>query len=152
MVVFVIGSITNALNGTAGAGTPTAAVATSPTPSPTVVPAQSPTITESATPLPSAPEPAPTAAPPADPTQTTTGLTGTFAQSACDQEGQRLFEFGWNPAFIFGLLGESIDGANYFMKFTAEVTNESNAEREVTVECTVTGTNDAPVIVSFFAY
>ena len=98
------------------------------------------------------PSPAATAAAPAPLPATTSGLTGTYAQSACDQYGNGQFPYGWDPHFITGLLADGPQGDHWYQKFEADVTNQYGAKRSVDVECTVTGTNDAPTVSDFLAY
>ncbi|WP_022886341.1 PASTA domain-containing protein [Glaciibacter superstes] len=83
---------------------------------------------------------------------TSTGLTATFAQAACDQSGEQAFPYGFKGHWIVGSLAEEIQDDQWFMKVEATVTNEANAEREYNVECFVSGTNEAPVVTAFNAY
>ena len=92
------------------------------------------------------------AAPAVAPGATTTGLTGTYAQSACDQYGQQQFPCGWNPHWITGRLADEAQGETYYLKYTATVTNASNAKQDINFECYVTGTNDNPTVSNFVAY
>ncbi len=101
------------------------------------------------------PKPSETAAPApsAAPVEATTlGLTGTYAESACDQYGSTAFPYGWDPHFVSGILADEAQGDHWFMKFEADVTDEYGAKRSAEVECTVTGTNTAPYVSEFNAY
>ncbi|CAM5423547.1 hypothetical protein LSHI6S_02562 [Leifsonia shinshuensis] len=95
----------------------------------------------------------PTAAPTAvEQTATSAGLTGTYAQAACDTYGKTQFPYGFKAAWIAGKLADRIENDQWFFKVTAKVTNEYGAQRAATIECTISGTNDAPEVVSFLAY
>lgn len=83
---------------------------------------------------------------------TTDGLTATNALSACDSHGRNQFPYGWDPHWIIGMLAEEVRPTEVYLKVTADVTNEFNAEREVNVECYVTGTDEAPTVRDFIAY
>jgi len=83
---------------------------------------------------------------------TSTGLTGTYAQAACDMRGAAEFPFGWDPHWILGKLADEIQDDRWFLKATADVKNEYNAEQEINFECYVSGTNEAPVVEEFLAY
>lgn len=83
---------------------------------------------------------------------TSAGLTGTYAQAACDTYGKAQFPYGFKAAWITGRIADRIENDQWFLKVTAKVKNEFNAQPEVTVECTVAGTNPAPEVVSFLAY
>lgn len=50
------------------------------------------------------------------------------------------------------MLAEEVRPTEVYLKVTADVTNEFNAEREVNVECYVTGTDEAPTVRDFIAY
>lgn len=94
---------------------------------------------------PAAAEPAPAAA-------TSTGLTATYAISACQQYGDTNFPYGWDAHWVLGKLAEEIQNDQWFLKVEADVKNAYNAEAKMNVECFVSGTNDAPVVTSFNAY
>lgn len=85
---------------------------------------------------------------------TTGGLEQTEAMTACDFYGQGQFPYGYDAHWIMGLMNDELDTANdeWDFKLTADVTNAFNAEREVTVECSVTGSNETPAISHFDAY
>jgi PASTA domain len=83
---------------------------------------------------------------------TSTGLTGTYAQAACDWYGEQQFPYGFKGHWILGKLAEEIQNDQWFFKIEATVTNEYKAKRDYNVECFVTGTNDAPVVTTFNAY
>lgn len=74
--------------------------------------------------------------------------------TACDQHGDQQFPYGYKAHWILGSLANELDTENdeWYFKFTADVTNEYNATRETTIECHVTGSNEAPQIVSFLVY
>lgn len=88
------------------------------------------------------------------PEATTGGLKETWAMTACDQHGDQQFPYGYKAHWILGAIANELDTENdeWYFKFTADVTNEYNATRETTIECHVTGSNEAPQIVSFLVY
>jgi PASTA domain len=83
---------------------------------------------------------------------TTAGLTGTYAQAACDQYGEQQFPYGFKGHWVLGKLAEEIQNDQWFFKIEATVTNEFDADRDYNVECFVSGTNDAPIVTAFNAY
>lgn len=89
--------------------------------------------------------------PPAEVT-TTTGLDAVFAQAACDIYGKREYRFGWDPHWILDAQPAQLVNDRWVLKVGADVTNQYNAKAKVTVECTVGGTKDQPVVESFLAY
>lgn len=104
--------------------------------------------------VPNTPEPSsslPAAAPTAEP-QTSTGLTETYAMSACDNYGKQQFPYGYDPHWILGRLAHQIENDQWYFKVETTVTNAYNAKRTVDVECYVVGTNTAPTVTQFLAY
>jgi PASTA domain len=91
------------------------------------------------------------AAPPAAEKTTSRGLTATVAQAACDMYGGSQFRYGFKPHWIVGKLAERIENDKRFLKVEADVTNAYNAVAQVNVECTVGGTDQAPVVESFIS-
>jgi hypothetical protein len=83
---------------------------------------------------------------------TTGGLTGTYAQAACDQYGEQQFPYGFKGHWVLGKLAEEIQNDQWFFKIEATVTNGFAADRDYNVECFVAGTKDAPVVTAFNAY
>ena len=100
----------------------------------------------------SAPAPVPVPVPVPQELATSTGLTASFAQSACEQYGEYQFPYGFKGHWILGRLAEEIQNDQWFLKVEATVTNEYDADRRLNVECFVIGTNDAPTVASFNAY
>lgn len=92
------------------------------------------------------------AAPAAPADATTTGLQGPFALTACDEYGKAAYPYGWKSHTILGLIASQAEGDHWFAKFDADVTNAFGAQRSVTVECAVSGTNDAPNVTAFNTY
>ncbi|MBB2956949.1 PASTA domain-containing protein [Pseudoclavibacter helvolus] len=94
-----------------------------------------------------------TPTPPAE--ATATGLTATYAQSACTQAIDAEFPFGADQHWILGKLAEELqaDTDRWFFKVTVDVTNASGAtQHDVNVECYVSGTNDAPSVEPLVYY
>jgi hypothetical protein len=89
---------------------------------------------------------------PAAPTVTASGLDETVARQSCDLYGEALFPWGYKPHWIIGVLAKEIQGDAWFMKVTATVKNEYNAERDIVIECTVSGSNEAPAVTSYLPY
>ena len=88
---------------------------------------------------------------PAARTATDAGLKPLTAQIACDNYAKNEFPYGYDPHWIIGKY-EEVRAEEVFFKVSAEVTNAFNATRSVTIECYVTGTDDAPEIRDFLAY
>jgi hypothetical protein len=99
---------------------------------------------------PAAPEP--TAAPAPAEASTSTGLTETYAISACQQYGDANFTYGWDAHWVLGKLANEIQADQWFLKVEADVTNAYGADAAMNVECFVSGTNDAPIVTAFNAY
>lgn len=83
---------------------------------------------------------------------TTTGLTYAPASVACDNAGKTAFPYGYDPHWILGVIATRVEGDHWFMKYQATVKNQFNAKRDVTIECTVAGSDDAPTVTGFNAY
>ncbi|PYY63601.1 hypothetical protein DEJ30_11855 [Curtobacterium sp. MCPF17_003] len=96
--------------------------------------------------------PAATASPTADPAVTTAGLDSAHALTACDRYGEQQFPYGWKGHVFLGVLASENQGDHYFVKFEADVTNAYDATASGTAECTVSGSNDAPVVTEFNVY
>jgi len=96
--------------------------------------------------------PTATASPTADPAMTTAGLDSAHALTACDRYGDQQFPYGWKGHVFLGVLASENQGDHYFVKFEADVTNAYNATASGTAECTVGGSNDAPVVTEFNVY
>lgn len=94
-----------------------------------------------------------TPAPPAE--ATSTGLTATYAQSACTQAIDAEFPYGADQHWILGKLAEEMqaDTDRWYFKITVDVTNAYGATQDdVNVECYVTGTNEAPSVDELVYY
>lgn len=84
---------------------------------------------------------------------TDAGLTGTYAQAACDMYAQREFPYGVKVHWIVGKLAEEVRTDEIFMKVEATVTNQYGAKMKgVNLECYVSGTNDNPKVTDFLYY
>ncbi|WP_458107724.1 hypothetical protein M1D51_19665 [Arthrobacter sp. R3-55] len=92
------------------------------------------------------------AAEPATGPSTSTGLDELYAQAACDIHGKQEFRYGWDPHWALDRQAAQIVNDRWFFKVGADVTNQSNAKADVTIECTVGGTKDQPIVESFLAY
>lgn len=100
----------------------------------------------------SSPTPTPSSTPEADPTVTTAGLDSAHALTACDRYGDAQFPYGWKGHVFLGVLAAENQGDHYFVKFEADVTNPFNATASGTAECTVGGSNEAPLVTEFNVY
>ncbi|WP_197073487.1 PASTA domain-containing protein [Frigoribacterium sp. MEB024] len=96
---------------------------------------------------------APAAAPvqPAEPTITSGGLDAGWAVTACDQYGKDTYVYGWDGDWLIDGTSQIVDD-KWFLKAGADITNAFGAERRATVECTVVGSNGAPLVESFLDY
>lgn len=83
---------------------------------------------------------------------TSDGLRETPAQVACDRHGEDAFPYGYEPHWLMGVMLDEIRDDQWVFKINVTVTNEHDAEQEITVECVVEGTEDAPVVADFVAY
>lgn len=99
-----------------------------------------------------APSASATATPEDDPTVTSAGLDSAHALTACDRYGDQQFPYGWKGHVFLGVLASENQGDHYFVKFEADVTNAYNATASGTAECTVGGSNDAPIVTEFNVY
>lgn len=88
----------------------------------------------------------------ADPELTTAGLDSAHALTACDRYGNQAFPYGWKGHVFLGVIANENQGDHYFVKFEADVTNAYNATASGVAECTVGGSNDAPVVTEFNVY
>jgi hypothetical protein len=82
---------------------------------------------------------------------TPSGLSFTYAITACDMNGESQSPYGWNADFLLDGT-HTVVGDTIVLKAGVSITNAYNAEGRFTVDCTVSGTNDAPVIDSFLVY
>lgn len=131
----VIGGIMQAL----GIDTGPAPVATSSSPQPIATPT-----TEAP------PEPSST---PTPPPQTSTGLTYGDATTACDKAAQEaLYPSKWNGDPLIGQIVDRIENDAWFVKYSGTVKSEAGAKLDRVVECTVSGTPDAPKVDSVNVY
>lgn len=83
---------------------------------------------------------------------TSSGLTGTYAQAACDRRIESEFPYGARAHWIVGKLGESITDDRWWFKVETTVENEYGNKLELNVECYVSGTNDAPYVDELLYY
>ena len=94
--------------------------------------------------------PAPAPAPVVE--ATSMGLTGSTAQDTCDLAGEIQFPYGYDPHWFVGLITAEIVNDQWFFKVETSVTNEYDAERDVVIECTVSGSEDVPALASYIFY
>jgi len=91
---------------------------------------------------------------PAPTTSTTTtpsGLTTGMASVACDNRAELDYVYGWDASWLWD--GTSlVEGDTIFLKAGVDIENAFGNEYSATVECRVSGTEDAPVIDSFSVY
>jgi Domain of unknown function (DUF4177) len=83
---------------------------------------------------------------------TASGLEWSTASIACDHYAEAASPYGYDPHWIMGVIAKRIEGDAWFLKVTADVTNEYGTEREAVVECTVSGTEDSPSVDYFDLY
>jgi len=75
------------------------------------------------------------------------------AKNACDTTADREFPYGVKLHWITGKLAEQKTEVGWFLKVTATVTNMYGAkQKDVNVECHVSGTNGSPLMDDFLAY
>jgi len=87
------------------------------------------------------------------PTETSLGLDSSTASVACDHVGEDQFRYGFKAHWLLGSIAKRIEDDQWFLKATADVTNEYGAKAKgLTIECRVGGTEDAPVVTEFNAY
>lgn len=80
-------------------------------------------------------------------------LSPSNAVGACNRYGQSKYPYGFRPHGITGVLQDATPrGDSWFYKATADVTNEYGAAREMTYECSVTGTDADPRVTEFNVY
>ncbi|TPG05605.1 PASTA domain-containing protein [Curtobacterium flaccumfaciens] len=84
--------------------------------------------------------------------ETSAGLDGAHAATACDRYGDAQYPYGWKGHVFLGVIASEAQGDHYFFKFEADVTNAYDATASVTVDCTVGGSNDAPQVTTFDVY
>ena len=111
--------------------------ATVSSPTPTATP---PTTPEAAV----APAPVPT-------NQTASGLQWLWAWTTCGTYGKQQFPYGYADS-VGDIYTKQIQGDTWWLKYQATVTNAYGAKRNIDVECTVGGSNDAPMVVDFISY
>lgn len=126
----------------------------SPKPSATVSPSPKPSASSepSATPKPSVPKPSSTPAPPPTPSSTSPatsgGMTRGMAEIACENAAADLFPQGVRFHWATGVLAEQLENDAWFLKVS--VTPKKAAD--VTVECTLTGSESSPKLLAFDVY
>lgn len=117
-----------------------------PKPAPTTPrPTQTPTPT---------PEPEPEPVPTAPAVEATSGgLTSGMGQIACERAAEQVFPYGVQFHWYAGLIAEQLENDAWFFKVQITPRNQNGAEMSGRVmECTVTGSEAAPQILTFDAY
>lgn len=80
-------------------------------------------------------------------------LNAVTAWQAVKAYGEREYIYGFDLHYIMGVLAEkAVDEDTWFLKAKVTVTNEYNADAELTCEAYVTGTDANPKIVDFTVY
>lgn len=80
-------------------------------------------------------------------------LTKVGAQTACSMYTENQFPYGVKLHWITGTLADQQTKDGWFLKVLATVTNGFGAkQKNVNVECHITGTDDAPVMAEWLAY
>lgn len=75
------------------------------------------------------------------------------ATVACENVGDAQYPYGFKGHWLVGGIADSVEGSSRFIKATATVENAyGNKMKDLVVECTVSGTEDAPVVDSFNVY
>jgi len=82
------------------------------------------------------------------------GLTIGFATRACESIGEEVYPYGFTFHSVVGLIAAEVDPVtdSWYVKAETTVTNEYNSDYETVAECTVTGSDKAPEVTSFFVY
>lgn len=92
--------------------------------------------------------------PPAGEETTTGGLEAFWGWDACERYGENQYRYGFTLHYILGVIAERYEAAEdeWFLKASATITNEYGADFSATVECSVTGSNDSPIVNEFLVY
>ena len=70
-----------------------------------------------------------------------------------DEYGQSQYIYGFDLHTILGVLAEEAEDKNtWYLKAEVTITNEYNAEVEMTCEARVTGTDANPKVIDFSVY
>lgn len=80
-------------------------------------------------------------------------LSASTAWQAVDEYGQSQYIYGFDLHTILGVLAEEAEDENtWYLKAEVTITNEYNAEVEMTCEARVTGTDANPKVIDFSVY
>lgn len=82
---------------------------------------------------------------------TPSGLGFGAASVACDNRAEVEYVYGWDASWIWNGT-HIVEDDTMFLKAGVQIENAYGNEYEATVECRVSGTNDAPVVDSFLVY
>lgn len=74
------------------------------------------------------------------------------ARPFCLAYADQMFPYGIKVHYIAGVLAEEETETGWYMKYTADITNEYGAKRKSNIECHMSGTNGSPVMDDFLAY
>ena len=77
-----------------------------------------------------------------------TGLTLTSAEQACQLSGVRQFPYGFEPHWGTGFVSADSSGGSWVIKAHADVAAEQGKRAARVVTCTVGGTEDSPQVAS----
>ena len=80
-------------------------------------------------------------------------LDNVSAWVAAEEYGQSEYPYGFDLHSSMGVIAEeAADENTWYLKASCDVTNEYGAEKKMTCEARVTGTNSSPKVVSFVVY
>ena len=72
---------------------------------------------------------------------------------AAEEYGQAEYPYGFDLHSALGVVAEeAVDENTWYLKASCDVTNEYGAEKKMTCEAHVTGTNENPKVTSFVVY
>lgn len=78
------------------------------------------------------------------------GLTQGAAMTSCTRAGNEQFPYGFDIKGQGGII--EVSRQSIYIDVQVDVTNESNATRSTSMECTVSGTDERPKLESFLVY
>lgn len=79
-------------------------------------------------------------------------LSSSNAWNAATAYGKQLYPYGFKVKSFDGFTEKAKDENTWFLKGTAEITNEYNAKMKIEFEAYVTGTNENPEVIEFNEY
>lgn len=90
----------------------------------------------------------PTSSVPSGTATSSTGLTLSAAEAACQLAGVRQYPYGFDPHWSLGFVSADASSGAWVIKAHADVADDSGTRTDKVVTCTVNGTDDAPKVVS----